>query len=193
MGKRLFALDDPLGQGGIFEVERGIFHNMDVAARSGRDRTQEIAGNDHIGGGAADPASGIRCDPAGTVGAKPAADPLQAEPAFDRLILHPVMGGLHWQRTDVAFERLVRTLTGVASITLVHKNSSFIVEILQKNRSILLKSAVKRPQGAAKNGSVSYLLQRAFLPPSFAAPGSNGHWNCHRIKAGKWYAAAIPH
>ena len=99
---------------------------MDITAGAGRNRTEKISCHDRICIGAADPAGRFRRDPAGPVGAEPAADALKPEGTFCFLSIHPMMRCLQRQALNIALQRLVRAFAGIAAITLIHFISSYI-------------------------------------------------------------------
>ena len=143
--QRSVPFDLSMVQSRIFQIPRSLFHDMDIASASACHRTQKISRHDHICRRSADSSRSRRRDPAGAVGAQPAADAFQTKTAFDALSLHSVMRCLHGKPRNKALQRLVCTLTGFTAITLVHTFFLLMMYIFKNYKNNSTLSAEKHP------------------------------------------------
>ena len=128
-----FTFDLSLDLCCFLHVQSCILHNVDIAAGAAGNCTQEVSCHDNICSSTADSSGSFWCDPAWAVGAETAAHALKAEAAFCALSFYSVMRSFHWKAADKSLQRLVRTGTGIASITLVHfLNSSYVNNCMLK-------------------------------------------------------------
>ena len=131
----------------LFQLFGRILHHMDIAARTGRHRTQEIARGDGIGISAADTSGPRFGDPAGTIGAQPAAYTLRSVAALILLRDHPVVGHFHRQPFQIGFQWLVRT---GAHVSLIHFPSTPFYFVLPPHACFRGLPSPNTPKGDKK-------------------------------------------
>jgi len=106
---------------------------MNITAGTGRYCPQKIPSYDNIGRGSADSMRSLRCNAAGTIGAKPTAYPLKAKSAFNGLPLHTVVGRFHRKSCNIILQRLICAFAGCTTVTMIHVRYLLLIFVVGAN------------------------------------------------------------